>query len=144
MGSHCFCLGCGYSLAGLQQRVCPECGRPFDPNDPKTFAASARVPSRTSWILVALALIGALSIYPCIELGLAAGYGYRAFGVWQPPNSAVFHSSMSALALSILAVSALFCIVVLARGPKGPRIAATLPLILDLIWVGLAVYSSVA
>lgn len=31
------CLGCGYVLLGLTQPVCPECGRAFDPQSPKTF-----------------------------------------------------------------------------------------------------------
>ena len=28
-----FCQGCGYSLVGLSGDRCPECGRPFDPNE---------------------------------------------------------------------------------------------------------------
>jgi hypothetical protein len=31
------CLGCGYSLAGLPESRCPECGRAFDAHDPRTF-----------------------------------------------------------------------------------------------------------
>lgn len=31
------CLSCGYLLRGLAGNVCPECGRQFDPADPKTF-----------------------------------------------------------------------------------------------------------
>jgi hypothetical protein len=31
------CLGCQYSLRGLTVNRCPECGREFDPNDPKTM-----------------------------------------------------------------------------------------------------------
>jgi hypothetical protein len=40
------CLGCGYSLRGLPEAVCPECGRGFDPEDPTTFR---RVPARPWW-----------------------------------------------------------------------------------------------
>ena len=36
------CLGCGYSLRGLPQPVCPECGRGFDPDDPETHVTPAR------------------------------------------------------------------------------------------------------
>jgi hypothetical protein len=32
-----FCLGCGYPLDGLPEPRCPECGTPFDPNDPDSF-----------------------------------------------------------------------------------------------------------
>src|SRR5688500_9185665 len=31
------CLGCNYPLRGLSGRRCPECGRPFDPGDPRTM-----------------------------------------------------------------------------------------------------------
>jgi hypothetical protein len=31
------CLSCGYCLAGLVECRCPECGRAFDPGDPRTF-----------------------------------------------------------------------------------------------------------
>ena len=31
------CLDCKYSLVGLKEPVCPECGRGFDPADPGTF-----------------------------------------------------------------------------------------------------------
>lgn len=33
------CLDCDYSLRGLSQNRCPECGRAFDPHDPRTFNA---------------------------------------------------------------------------------------------------------
>lgn len=32
-----FCLDCNYALDGLNSRHCPECGRPFDPNDRGSF-----------------------------------------------------------------------------------------------------------
>jgi len=41
-----FCRGCGYALIGLESRQCPECGRGFDPGNPRTFA---RRPPR-GWI----------------------------------------------------------------------------------------------
>ncbi|MCA9290200.1 MAG: hypothetical protein KDA25_03665 [Phycisphaerales bacterium] len=31
------CIGCDYSLDGLSADRCPECWRPFDPNDARTF-----------------------------------------------------------------------------------------------------------
>ena len=33
-----FCLHCSYALDGLAESRCPECGRPFAPDDPTTFA----------------------------------------------------------------------------------------------------------
>lgn len=32
------CLGCGYQLKHLPENRCPECGKPFDPDDDRTFA----------------------------------------------------------------------------------------------------------
>jgi hypothetical protein len=32
-----FCKACKYELRGAASRRCPECGRPFDPADPRTF-----------------------------------------------------------------------------------------------------------
>ena len=32
------CKTCGYALRGLCDPRCPECGGPFDPNDPTTYA----------------------------------------------------------------------------------------------------------
>jgi hypothetical protein len=32
-----YCRHCGYALVGLSQNRCPECGRPFDPSNPRTF-----------------------------------------------------------------------------------------------------------
>jgi hypothetical protein len=33
-----YCSECGYPLHGLEERRCPECGRPFDPQDDRTFS----------------------------------------------------------------------------------------------------------
>lgn len=31
------CIGCDYSLRGLESDHCPECGRTFDLNNPRTY-----------------------------------------------------------------------------------------------------------
>ncbi|MCO6439014.1 MAG: hypothetical protein J5J06_18120 [Phycisphaerae bacterium] len=31
------CVKCAYCLDGLADNRCPECGRPFDPHDPRTY-----------------------------------------------------------------------------------------------------------
>src|SRR5262245_55046345 len=43
------CLHCGYSLEGLLESRCPECGRPFDLSRPETFWQTTR-PKYTKWI----------------------------------------------------------------------------------------------
>lgn len=37
------CLSCGYSLDGLHEHRCPECGKTFDPDDPLTHDANRRL-----------------------------------------------------------------------------------------------------
>ena len=34
------CKACGYDLRSLPERRCPECGRRFDPGNPRTFLAN--------------------------------------------------------------------------------------------------------
>lgn len=67
------CWTCGYLLRGLTEQRCPECGRVFDPANPKTvnlgqpqswWARTALRPP--SWILVGLYVLGG-------TLGLVAG-----------------------------------------------------------------------
>ena len=49
-----YCRQCLYNLHGLTAHRCPECGAPFDPDDPETFLASDR------WVRPSLFLAGAL------------------------------------------------------------------------------------
>jgi len=44
-----FCPGCGYALRGLESRQCPECGRGFDPGDPRSFAKRPPRPWVWKW-----------------------------------------------------------------------------------------------
>ncbi len=76
-----------------------------------------------SWAGVALACVSAVAIGVSVELWLASGYGYEAFGVWTPPNSDLFRQLMGVVAWSSLALSLACCVFVLIRGPKWPRIA---------------------
>jgi hypothetical protein len=59
------CRVCGYSLVGLKENRCPECGGPFDPDDPQTYEAFdppllVRFVSRkiTVWTIFPLFLAG--------------------------------------------------------------------------------------
>ncbi len=80
----------------------------------------------TSSAGVALACVSALAFGGAVELYLATGSGYEAFGVWKPPNSGLFRQLMGVVAWSSLALSLACCVFVLIRGPKWPRIAVLL------------------
>ncbi len=47
-----FCRDCGHALAGLRSPICPECGRGFDPDDPRTTVDSPKPWRRTIAALV--------------------------------------------------------------------------------------------
>ena len=53
------CLSCGYDLRTVTRRRCPECARPFDPDDPRTFIW-ARSPDALAIVLIVLS--GSLAI----------------------------------------------------------------------------------
>lgn len=67
-----YCRKCGYALVGLSENRCPECGRGFDPGDPRTFLKSARG-WRVRWwgkrialgigLLVAVCVVAAAAIF---------------------------------------------------------------------------------
>ena len=63
--NHKRCLGCGYILDGLPEPRCPECGREFNPLDPRTFAvpsAGSGKPLLIASIAGALALAAPLTV----------------------------------------------------------------------------------
>src|SRR5437868_5161225 len=65
-----FCRRCGYALLGLaaETRACPECGRAFDPADPRTTARRPPRPALWRWARRGLLLV--------LLLATAAGGGY--------------------------------------------------------------------
>ncbi len=69
------CISCNYPLRGLTSRRCPECGREFDPSDPKTFnAGNALGPSARRLLLP----IG----FPTLILAFLAFSGVAAVTRW--------------------------------------------------------------
>lgn len=52
------CLDCDYSLKHLETSFCPECGRAFNSNDPRTFGPVKKGPLFKNWVIVlAVALV---------------------------------------------------------------------------------------
>lgn len=61
------CLHCGYLLLGLTHATCPECGREFDPTDPRTFDSDPPGSRRRRRVkrVVALVFIAAVVFLLC-------------------------------------------------------------------------------
>jgi hypothetical protein len=86
ISSNAVCLGCGYPLRGLSQAVCPECGRAFDPEDPKSFrdrGVRPRWPSFAdappNWQLIVLAGLTLMYLYWSSQPGgLSAALSFGA------------------------------------------------------------------
>lgn len=86
------CQGCGYSLRGLPEPVCPECGRTFDPEDSSTFRLPSKPANKRLTIigLYLLPLVLSLGCWASMDSKQwdASGYGMpllgRVFvGIWQ-------------------------------------------------------------
>ena len=62
------CRSCGYRLRDLPDPVCPECGRGFDPADPKTYVANPERRRRRRWLgrlgVAVAVIILALGFFP--------------------------------------------------------------------------------
>ncbi len=72
------CLDCRYILDGMQSQVCPECGRPFDPEDPATFTRRQNQEARSAPTRRAVAIVvlysSCLGLCWLLSTGLVSGY----------------------------------------------------------------------
>ena len=59
-----FCKSCTYDLAGAPEPRCPECGRAFDPANPRTYLRTLAWRRRRPWILAAAAILVLYAIAP--------------------------------------------------------------------------------
>src|SRR3954464_2705525 len=75
-----FCKGCGYALVGLESRVCPECGRAFDPANRRTFA---RKPPR-GWVWRWGRRVLALVLLLMLTAGAGLGWLWWGWHAEQP------------------------------------------------------------
>ena len=69
-----FCRGCGHPLAGLRSPICPECGRGFDPDDPRTTVDSPKPWRRTIAALVRPLIV--FNVLVAISVVVANGRGF--------------------------------------------------------------------
>lgn len=76
-----YCLGCSYPLKSVTEPVCPECGRCFDPSDPRTFGESPFPLRRAVTRLAkAVTVVGVLMLG--VEVLLSARGGSELLVLW--------------------------------------------------------------
>ena len=66
-----YCLGCGHPLKSVTEPVCPECGRGFDPSEPRTFGKSP-FPLRRAVARLAKAIVVVSVVMLGVEILLSA------------------------------------------------------------------------
>ena len=64
------CRDCQYPLKGLGAHYCPECGRDFDPADPRTYFTAGRWLTRVAAIVGVLAAMLVLLSYGIATVGI--------------------------------------------------------------------------
>lgn len=72
MASRIHCRSCFYDLRTVFSGSCPECGRSFDPADPKTFTTLGKAPS----LFVGLLLVIGLAVIAFFSIGFAFNLNY--------------------------------------------------------------------
>lgn len=113
------CLGCSYVLDGLPQPRCPECGRPFDPDDPATFRHPGQVRNRPA-VVVSLYL-----------LSLVSTVAYWVF--WQGGGMPIAYRLAAA---GEQACGLVGCVVVGADPPVDLPTVVRGPLVAGVLWCG--------
>jgi hypothetical protein len=75
------CQGCGYVLDGLPAPRCPECGRGFDPADPRTFRLPGKRARPGLVFLLAVGVGAAITLVVCLAGNRLGLYGWLLQGV---------------------------------------------------------------
>ncbi len=79
------CKHCGYDLIGLSSHRCPECGEPFDPNDPEPFSGIAQLRQRPVRRTIGKALFWGFIVAGCVFVIVFVTYG-TTFLLWMRQN----------------------------------------------------------
>src|SRR5690348_10536826 len=136
------CLDCGYVLLGLPAGRCPECGRPFDPDNPATYSTKPLFVRWKFWLPgFALAAIGGAVLYVVLvmfagwgaaasigapfAIGVVVGYGCRT-RLFVQILLALAALSVIVCMLYSLSLVGIFCGTVLAIVAVGPILLGTL------------------
>ena len=75
------CLDCGYDLRRLPENRCPECGRPFDPAEPRTVDDGTRLFQSHPLLLALIGAAASLGGTLGLVVGTASGGSNTWFGI---------------------------------------------------------------
>lgn len=125
-----YCRKCNYQLLGLSENRCPECGRPFDPADRRTFYPHTRSQARSWWIkriawsLATAVLLAAIFIAACFA------WVYRQYHPdWQAEQQAI-----SALRGAAPNTSFAYAVTPRSNSPFLYRLTAPLAYLRNRVW----------
>ena len=76
-----YCIKCRYSLFGLTSPRCPECGQPFDPNDPTTYLTTDRVVHPVHMV-IGFAIVGVMLVLAAASGGQLDLFVDPAMLIW--------------------------------------------------------------
>ena len=132
------CMACRYILDGCTSASCPECGRPFDLNDPSTYLGADRRVFAWESVVAAVALVVCLGLL-LPEVGVTR--------TWSGGASAHLHAFMFFLWMTPwLVITPAFALLTLRRvnASRGSRVLATVVLVAFAVnpmhWAAPAVY----
>ncbi len=80
------CLNCEYELHDIAARVCPECGRAFDRDNPETFARTGVAFNQEKWAWRLLWVLAFSPIYAALMTGALWLTAYAILGRAPRPN----------------------------------------------------------
>lgn len=81
-----YCRSCGYQVVGLSEPRCPECGRLFDPDNPRTFLQHPKAWRVRQWVRRILIALGSVIIPLLVSLGILLGILYLR---WQTQQQVI-------------------------------------------------------
>ena len=114
-----YCLKCDYNLRGLRSRLCPECGRPFDPADRMTFREEDDRPRNSAWLTVGIYIAPLAASLVFWLVNMAGDWGprlrdatpvYDVISIWMWQATGPLSLPLAIADIPILVYVTFFCI----------------------------------